>query len=128
MAYIMAEDCHSSSKKKKRVPKIKGSHFYSRAKAKTPNTTSHFLYLAHKEMVDLLVLYHWWLYKIMHKTDQNVICKSKAPTFPNGLEKRRDSHSEKIERRITLIKEKLVADTLSNNVPRVDRPWCTHEG
>ncbi len=33
-------------------------------------------------MVDLLVLYHWWLYKIMHKTDQNVICKSKAPTFP----------------------------------------------
>ncbi len=78
----MAEDCHSSSKEKKTVPKIKGSHFYSRAKAKTPNTTSHFLYLAHKEMVDLLVLYHWWLYKIMHKTDKNVICNSKAPTFP----------------------------------------------
>jgi hypothetical protein len=33
-------------------------------------------------MVDLLVLYHWWLYKTMQETDQNVICKSKAPTFP----------------------------------------------
>jgi hypothetical protein len=34
--------------------------------------------------------------------------------MPMGEE---DTHSEKIKRRITLIKEKLVANTLSNNVP-----------
>lgn len=39
-----------------------------------------------------------------------------------------DIHNENIKRKITLIKEKLVTNTLNNNVPWVNRLWCTHEG